>query len=134
MKLLDHMLKQFVERGWVEWDEQRTDATHVLAADKKAQSIGGGGGNDEGGLVSGRKSWPFKKQYRRRAGVEGSISQGVRSFHLRSCRYIGLAKTHLQHILIAAAMNMTRIVCRLRGDRHARTRITPFSALALNFT
>ena len=76
----------------------------------------------------------FKKQYRRRAGVEGSISQGVRSFHLRSCRYIGLPKTHLQHILIAAAMNMTRIVCWLRGDRHARTRITPFSALALNFT
>ncbi|KAA3662505.1 MAG: IS5/IS1182 family transposase, partial [Chloroflexi bacterium] len=62
------------------------------------------------------------------------ISQGVRSFHLRSCRYIGMAKTHLQHILIAAAMNMTRIVCWLRGDKHARTRRTPFSALAFSFT
>ncbi len=76
----------------------------------------------------------FKRQYRRRAGVEGVISQGVRSFHLRSCRYRGLAKTHLQHILVAAAVNMTRMVCWLRGDKHARTRITPFSALAFNFT
>lgn len=76
----------------------------------------------------------FKKQYRRRAGVEGVISQGVRSFHLRFCRYIGLSKTHLQHILVAAAVNMTRIVCWLQGDKHARTRITPFSALAFNFT
>ncbi len=76
----------------------------------------------------------FKKQYRRRAGVEGMISQGVRSFHLRSCRYIGLAKTHLQHILIAAAVNVTRIVSWLQGDKHARTRITPFSALAFSFT
>ena len=76
----------------------------------------------------------FQKQYRRRAGVEGVISQGVRSFQLRSCRYIGLTKTRLQHILIAAAINMTRIVCWLRGDKHARTRITPFSALVFNFT
>lgn len=76
----------------------------------------------------------FKEQYRRRAGVEGVISQGVRSFHLRACRYIGLAKTHLQHILIAGAINMTRIVCWLQGDKQARTRITPFAALAFNFT
>ena len=76
----------------------------------------------------------FHKRYCRRAGVEGLISQGVRSFHLRACRYIGLEKTHLQHILIASAMNMTRIVCWLRGDKHARTRITPFAALAFSFT
>lgn len=76
----------------------------------------------------------FKEQYRRRAGVEGVISQGVRSFHLRTCRYIGLAKTHLQQILIASAINMTRIVCWLQGDKQARTRITPFAALAFNFT
>ncbi len=76
----------------------------------------------------------FQERYKRRAGAEGMISQGVRSFHLRSCRYRGLAKTHLQHILIAAAMNITRMVSWLRGSKHARTRITPFSALAFNFT
>lgn len=76
----------------------------------------------------------FPKQYHRRAGVEGTISQGVRSFHLRSCRYIGMAKTHLQHILIAAAMNVTRMVCWLRGDKHARSRVSPFAALAFNLT
>jgi transposase len=76
----------------------------------------------------------FKERYRRRAGVEGTISQGVRSFHLRTCRYRGVEKGHLQHILIAAAMNVTRMVYWLRGDKHARTRITPFSALALTFT
>ena len=34
---------------------------------------------------------------RARAGVEGSLSQGVRIAGLRQARYIGLAKTHLQH-------------------------------------
>jgi len=40
------------------------------------------------------------------AGVEGTIFQAVRGFEVRSCRYIGLAKTHLQHHLTAAAMNV----------------------------
>ncbi len=36
------------------------------------------------------------KTYNKRAGIEGSISQGVRRSALRQSRYIGLAKTHLQ--------------------------------------
>ena len=48
--------------------------------------------------------------YNRRAGIEGTISQGVRAFELRQTRYRGLAKAHLQHIAIAAAMNLDRIV------------------------
>jgi len=36
-----------------------------------------------------------------RARVEGTISQGVRSFRLRQARYIGLEKTHLQQLLTA---------------------------------
>ena len=35
----------------------------------------------------------FAEQYARRAGVEGTISQGTRAFGLRQTRYIGLAKT-----------------------------------------
>src|SRR5215471_18865837 len=36
--------------------------------------------------------------YKRRAGVEGTLSQGVRAFGLRRTRYGGLAKTHVQHV------------------------------------
>jgi transposase len=61
--------------------------------------------------------------YARRAGIEGTISQGVRTFDLRRSRYIGLAKTHLQHILISLAMNLVRIIHWLNEERlldHAR--------------
>ena len=52
----------------------------------------------------------FKQRYALRAGVEGTISQAVRGFEIRQCRYTGLAKTHLQHILTAAAINVVRAV------------------------
>jgi transposase len=31
-----------------------------------------------------------------RAGIEGTLSEGIRAHGLRRARYIGLAKTHLQ--------------------------------------
>ena len=34
----------------------------------------------------------WKAEYARRAGIEGTLSEGVRGFGLRRCRYIGLAK------------------------------------------
>ena len=34
-----------------------------------------------------------RRRYARRAGVEGTLSQGVRAFGLRRGRYRGLAKT-----------------------------------------
>jgi transposase len=51
----------------------------------------------------------FKQQYDARAGIEGTISQTVRVTDLRHARYIGLAKTRLQHILCATALNLCRI-------------------------
>ncbi len=45
----------------------------------------------------------FRAQYALRAGVESSLSQGVRRFDLRQSRYIGLAHTHLQLVLTATA-------------------------------
>jgi len=72
----------------------------------------------------------FKQQYALRAGIEGTISQGIRSFHLRQCRYIGLAKTRLQHILTAAAMNLERIYAWLEGVPLAQTRISHFERMA----
>src|SRR5215210_4772618 len=47
------------------------------------------------------------KRYRRRAGVEGTLSQGVRAFGMRRSRYIGLAKTGPQQVCTAAAINVS---------------------------
>ena len=50
-----------------------------------------------------------RRRYARRAGIEGTISQGVRAFGLRRSRYRGLARTHLQHVATAAAINLERL-------------------------
>lgn len=71
----------------------------------------------------------WKAHYAKRAGVEGSLSQGVRAFGLRRCRYRGLAKTHLQHLATAAAMNLVRLEAWFRGIPPARTRTSRFAAL-----
>ncbi len=41
--------------------------------------------------------------------------------HLRQARYIGLAKTDLQHVLTAAAPNLVRLGAWLAGTPHARS-------------
>nr|WP_225913799.1 transposase [Leptolyngbya ohadii] len=64
--------------------------------------------------------------------IEGTLSQGIHCFGLRRTRYMGLAKTHLQHVLTGIAMNITRIVSWLMGIPHAHTRISRFAALAPN--
>jgi transposase len=71
----------------------------------------------------------FKDQYAQRAGIEGTISQGVRAFDLRQARYIGLARTHLQHILTAASMNLVRAMRWLMGEPLAQTRQSAFVRL-----
>lgn len=71
----------------------------------------------------------FKKEYAKRAGIEGTISQGVRAFGLRRSRYIGQAKTHLQHVLTAAAINFVRVAQWLDDVPLAQTRRSPFLAL-----
>lgn len=71
----------------------------------------------------------WQDQYAVRAGIEGTLSQGIRAFALRQSRYRGLAKTHLQHLATAAAMNLVRLDAWLEGIPHARTRISQFAAL-----
>jgi hypothetical protein len=70
------------------------------------------------------------RQYGRRAGVEGTLSQGVRAFGLRRTRYRGLPKTHVQHIATAAAINIDRIVAWVDQRPRAQTRTSRFAALA----
>ena len=73
----------------------------------------------------------FRPRYKPRAGIEGTISQGTRAFELRCTRYIGLAKSHLQHLATASAMNLTRVVVWLMEHKpKAQTRISRFAALA----
>ena len=71
----------------------------------------------------------FANEYRRRAGIEGTLSLGTRTLHLRRSRYIGLAKTHLQHVLTAAAINLGRISNWLAGTPRERTRQSAFVRL-----
>ena len=72
----------------------------------------------------------FKERYAKRAGIEGTIAQGVHSFDLRRSRYIGLTQTRLQHILIASALNVVRIGAWLMERPRAQTRTSRFARLA----
>ena len=72
----------------------------------------------------------FRQEYKRRAGIEGTISQAVRAFGLRQARYLGLAKTHLQEIGTAVALDVCRWVDWHRQKPRAKTRTSRFAALA----
>jgi transposase len=74
-------------------------------------------------------SW--KTEYAARAGIEGTISEGVRAFGLRRCRYVGLPKASLQHVITATAMNLSRLAAWLAGVPHGKTRVSRFAGLAL---
>jgi len=51
----------------------------------------------------------FQKKLHRRAGIEASISELVRIYQLRYCRYRGLSKLHLQTYFTAVAANLKRL-------------------------
>jgi transposase len=72
----------------------------------------------------------FATAYARRAGIEGTLSQGVRVCGLRTARYRGLAKTHLQHLATAAALNVQRLTDWLDGQPRATTRRSHLARLA----
>jgi transposase len=72
----------------------------------------------------------FKAQYAWRAGVEGTISQGTRMGDVRRSRYIGLGKTRLMHLILAAAINFMRVAAWLAETPRSRTRQSAFAVLA----
>ncbi len=75
------------------------------------------------------RSRDYAREYARRAGIEGTLSQGVRRCGLRCSRYVGLPKTHLAHVVTAAALNFVRVGAWLAGTPRARTRYSPFAVL-----
>jgi transposase len=72
----------------------------------------------------------FKKRYAMRAGIEGTLSQGIRAFGLRQARYLGEAKKHLQHLITATAINVARLLDWLAEVSRCKTRTSRFAALA----
>lgn len=77
-----------------------------------------------------QKTEAFKERYATRAGIEGTISHATYTLGMRRCRYRGIEKAHLQHVLTACAINLTRVVDWLSGKKRAQTRKSPFLALA----
>ena len=73
----------------------------------------------------------FEEKYKLRSGIEGTISQGVRQFDLRRTRYFGIAKTHLQHVATACAINLSRFFNWSNHQPKSRTRITSFASLRI---
>jgi transposase len=71
----------------------------------------------------------FKEQYAQRAGMEGTLSLGVRSSGLRRSRYIGEAKTRLQELFIAIGLNLARVAVWLAGKRPLVKRRSAFAKL-----
>jgi transposase len=82
------------------------------------------------GLRAEQQTERWRKRYAARSGIEGTISQAVRAFDLRRCRYKGLAKTRVQNILIATAVNLTRLDAWFAGKPLGRTRVSHLAALA----
>jgi transposase len=71
----------------------------------------------------------FKEQYAQRAGMEGTLSLGVRMGGLRRSRYIGEAKTWLQELFIAIGLNLARVAAWLAGERPVVRRTSAFVKL-----
>ncbi len=70
------------------------------------------------------------ERHNKGAGVEGILSPGIRAFGMRQSRYVGLAKTDLQEVYPAVAINVSRVLRWLDGLPAATTRVTRFTALA----
>src|SRR5579883_501769 len=83
-------------------------------------------------LVAARKretTPEFRKLYAKRAGVEGTVAQAVRTCEMRQARYIGSQKLRLQAFSTATAMNVLRAVEWLKGNRPASTLVSRFAKL-----
>lgn len=72
-------------------------------------------------------SW--QARYARRAGVEGTIRQGVAVTGMRRARYRGLPKTQLEHVFSATALNLIRLDAYWNGHALDRSRTSHLTRL-----
>jgi transposase len=73
----------------------------------------------------------FRQTYRLRAGVEGTIRQAVAVTDTRHARYRGVHKTHLEHVVSAAALNFIRLDAWFNDVPLDRTRTSHLARLDL---
>ncbi len=73
----------------------------------------------------------FQADYARRAGVEGTMHQAA-SHGARRARYRGLPKTRLDHVYMAAALNLLRLEAFWTGTPLDRRRTSHLARLELN--
>lgn len=71
----------------------------------------------------------FRTRYATRAGIEGTISQAVVALNMRRSRYRGHAKTYLQHVATAVAINIKRINNWWYEQPFSKTRSSRFAML-----
>jgi len=71
----------------------------------------------------------FQIDYQKRSGIEGTVSEGAFVLGMRRSRYRGLDKTHLQHVMTATAMNLTRAMNWLNTNEKSQARKTRFGRL-----
>jgi transposase len=76
-----------------------------------------------------QRSVDFAQTYAHRAGIEGTISQTVHTHGARRTRYVGLAKTQVQTLLTAIAINLKRAALWLVGRPRAASRPSRLSSL-----
>ena len=79
--------------------------------------------------TQGTTSW--QDDYKRRAGIEATISQAVTVAGARRARYRGLPKTRLQHAYTATALNLRRLDAYWNDTPIDRTRTTHLARLGL---
>jgi transposase len=75
------------------------------------------------------KTPAFYALYAKRAGIEGTVAQAVRTCEMRQARYIGIRKLQLQALFTATAMNVLRACAWITEETHAQTPISRFAKL-----
>ncbi|MBS2966692.1 transposase [Actinocrinis puniceicyclus] len=76
-----------------------------------------------------------QRDYKRRAGVEGTMDQAANGVGLRKARYRRIKKVQLEHAFAAAAINLTRLDAYFTGhtlDRGHTSRLTRLEASQVN--
>jgi transposase len=77
-----------------------------------------------------QKTKEFQKIYSTRSGIEGTIGIAADKLGMRRSRYRGLAKTHFQHLITAAAINIHRMLNWIEKIPRSVTQKSHFAALA----
>jgi transposase len=72
----------------------------------------------------------FAQEYAARAGIEGTLAQGVHAYGARQARYRTLPRVRLEHLALAAAICLQRLDDWWTQTPCAPTRVSRFAALA----